>query len=166
MHRWIQGTVWWFCLPSWNFTMNITAYMYLETHRVAQKLTEYGKLRFDWSIQRSLGRPTQYNLVRCSYVKINIGILIRHRIFTYLDTWMGTDSILIRIWLTFQDNSVIQIMRLLVRKPNGSVQLSEAPLYTDFECPAKWGSTIYWLWVSSEVWLHCIPILVSNFRTC
>ena len=58
-----------------NFTMNITAY--LETHRVAQKLTEYGKLRFDWSIQRSLGRPTQYNLVRCSYVEINIGILIR-----------------------------------------------------------------------------------------
>ena len=37
----------------------------------------YRKLRFDWSIQRSPVRPTQYNLVRCSYVEINIGILIR-----------------------------------------------------------------------------------------
>ena len=36
-----------------------------------------GKLRFDWSRQRSPERPTQYNLVRCSYVEINIGILIR-----------------------------------------------------------------------------------------
>ena len=58
-----------------NVTMNITAY--LETHRVAQNITEYGKLHFDLSIQRSLGRPTQYNLVRCAYVEINIGVLIR-----------------------------------------------------------------------------------------
>ena len=66
--------------PVWhfqNFTMNIT--IYLETHRVVQKLTEYGKLCFDWSIQRSLGRPTQNNLVRCSYIEINISILIRLR---------------------------------------------------------------------------------------
>ena len=46
--------------------MNITAY--IETHR------------FDLSIQNSPEHPTQYNLVRCSYVEINIGILIRlHR---------------------------------------------------------------------------------------
>ena len=57
-----------------NFTMNITAY--LETHREAQKLIQFGKLRFDWSIQRSPERLTQYNLVRCSYVEINIGIFI------------------------------------------------------------------------------------------
>ena len=65
-----------------NFTMNITAY--IETPRVAHILTEFGKLRIDWSIQRSPERPTQYNLVRCSYVEINIGILIRLNIIYFI----------------------------------------------------------------------------------
>ena len=49
----------------------------IETPRDAQKLTQFGKLRFDWSIKRSPERPTQYNLFRCSSVEMNIGILIR-----------------------------------------------------------------------------------------
>ena len=57
------------------FTMNITAH--LETHREAQILIELGKLRFDWSIQRLPERPTQYNLVRCSYVEITGMFLYR-----------------------------------------------------------------------------------------
>ena len=47
------------------------------TPREAQKLTEFGKLRFSWSIQRSPERPHTIQLVRMFIRKINIGILIR-----------------------------------------------------------------------------------------